>query len=373
MRKKVFIILSVILAISTHLFAYTDGQIVKFGTNTYKVVSASAKTLCFLGCDNSVSGLLVIPATIFDNKDVTFTVTEVGGDETYLCRNITSVKLPDTMLKINWGSFNYAKLTNMNIPKNLHTIAKIAGLYQLFSPKCTVDPANSHFVNDDEGALYSKDMTELYWVPSQVTLNNGVYTVNEKVTKIYTNAFRNIVGLKKIIFPKNLAFVQKGYPTIAPDSHSLEEFEIAGGGTATYKVIDGVLFDEQEHQLVLYPRAKTTMDYHVPDGIKSVGAYAITSASKMKTIDFNQVVKLELSALYLDSGLVTITLPKDLEENENIEGCIENCPNVKEYKVPSDSRNYIAEDGIVFSKDKTKLYFYPPKKLRLHTPFRALC
>ncbi|WP_366555199.1 leucine-rich repeat protein [Prevotella intermedia] len=329
MRKKVFIILSVILAISTHLFAYTDGQIVKFGTNTYKVVSASAKTLCFLGCDNSVSGLLVIPATIFDNKDVTFTVTEVGGNDAYGCKNITSVKLPDTMLKINWSSFNYAKLTNMNIPKNLHTIAKGTGWAQLSSPKCTVDPANSHFVNDDEGALYSKDMTELYWVPSQVTLNNGVYTVNEKVTKIYWNAFHDIVGLKKIILPKNLAFVQKGFPTITPASNSLEEFEITGGGTTTYKVIDGVLFDEQEHQLVVYPRAKITMVYRVPDGIKSVGSYAITSANKMKAIDFNQVVKLELSALFADNGLVTIILPKDLEENENIEGCIEACLNVK--------------------------------------------
>ena|GEM_PF-7068753 len=47
MRKKVFIILSVILAISTHLFAYTDGQIVHFDGNHYTVISAAKKIYVF--------------------------------------------------------------------------------------------------------------------------------------------------------------------------------------------------------------------------------------------------------------------------------------------------------------------------------------
>ncbi|MDD7273936.1 MAG: hypothetical protein PUG96_08330, partial [Prevotellaceae bacterium] len=68
----------VMLLLPTQLSAYTDGQIVKFGQDYYRVISAEAKTLSYLGCDDAKSGHLIVPATVFDGKDVTFKVKKIG-------------------------------------------------------------------------------------------------------------------------------------------------------------------------------------------------------------------------------------------------------------------------------------------------------
>ncbi len=361
-KNKYFLLLLLFLAISTRAFAYVTDEIVKFGSHTYRVVSASAFTLAFLGTDDTTTGQLVIPATVNDGKDVTFTVTVVGGSFVHKCNNITSVVLPETIVEIKGSSFNNAKLESINIPKNVAKIDQIAFTYLLKTPKFNVSTENTYFTSDADGVLYSKDMSTLYAVPSDVTVNNGVYAINENVTYIKYNAVflpNSTKGLKTLIFPKNLQQIDMGWPTVAPCT-TITTFEIASGGTTPFRVVDGVLFKDAE--LVAYPRAKNVVDYKVPDGITSVATYALYANNFMKTLDLNQVTKLANSSLYSLGNLITVTLPKGLEEGPTIEGCIESCNRIKNYIVPSDSENYYGENGIVFSKDKKKLYFYPPAK-----------
>ena len=227
-------------------------------------------------------------------------------------------------------------------------------------PKFKVEAGNTAFCSDTDGVLYSKDGTTLYAVPMNVTLTNGTYTINDNVTKILLNAFRYISGLKKLVFPKNLKTIETGYPTIAP-WNQVEEFAITSGGTTKFKVIDGVLFNDTE--LSIYPNRKSTTAYTLPDGIISVASYAIFAANKLTSIDLNQATTLALSSLYSDNSLKTITLPKNIKKDGLTEGCFEDCLNVTEYKVPTENTDFVADDGIVFSKDKSTLYFYPPAKV----------
>ena len=346
-------------ALSTGLHAYTVGQIVTFGQNTYQVLTASAPdfTLCFLG--STVSGELIVPATVTDGIDTEFTVTEVGGNEGYKCNNVTSVVLPETVTKINVGSFSGASLNSMNIPKSVVSISHTAGYLWKKVPVYTVDPENSNFSADSDGALYSKDMTALYSVPSAVNLNDGTYTVAESVTDIYWDAFLQNKNLKKIVLPPNLQSIEVAYPSITFACPNLEAFEVASGGTTIFRAIDGVLFDG--NTLVNYPQGKKTETYTVPEGVTEIAEYAIADNSYMKTIDLNDVTKLNSSSLSNNPNLETVTLPTNLS-NESIDGAIVSCTSIKAFIVPEDCVNFAGVDGVVFSKDMKTLYFYPPNK-----------
>ena len=361
-----YLLMLLIIAIPIVGYAYNDNEQFSKDGNHYRVVSGTKNTLAYLGSDENVKGHLTLPETIFDGRDVTFTVIGVEYSPLYNCKNITSVTLPRTIEYINNDSFRSAELTSLNIPKSVIRIHDEAWASMPALPKFDVDAANEHFSSDTDGALYSKDKSVLRAVPSIVSLAGGAYTINESVKRISRAAFVATQGLTKLIFPKNLQQIIDGYPTIAP-THTIVEFDIVSGGSTPFNVRDGVLF--RGDSLVLYPRAKPTEDYQVPAGVKGIVSYAISNSSKMQTIDLNDVTYMGNAAIYAAYNLTSITLPKNISLNTNeaikdglVEGCFEANLKVKEYKVQPGNQDFMAEDGVIYSTDKKTLYFYPPSK-----------
>ena len=361
-----YLLMLLITAIPIVGYAYNDNEQFSKDGNHYRVVSGTKNTLAYLGSDESVKGHLALPKTIFDGRDVTFTVIGVEYSPLFNCKNITSVTLPETIEYINNDSFRSAYLTSLNIPKSVIRIHDEAWASIPALPKFTVDAANQHFSSDTDGALYSKDKSVLRAVPSNVSPAGGVYTINESVQRISRAAFVATTGLTKLIFPKNLKQIIDGYPTIAP-THTIVEFDIVSGGSTPFNVRDGVLF--RGDTLVLYPRAKPTKNYQVPAGVKGIVSYAISNSSKMETIDLNDVTYMGNAAIYAADNLTSITLPKNIRLNTNeaikdglVEGCFEANLKVKEYKVQPGNQDFMAEDDVIYSTDKKTLYFYPPSK-----------
>ena len=365
--KKIKLRLLVLLlsVIPIGLYAYTNGQIVKLNGMNYKVTSVALHQLAFLNAENVV-GHLVIPQTVPDNKGITFTVTGVTFMGGYLCKDITSVELPESITYLDAGVFSGASLVSINIPKNVKRIEENANTQLKKVPKYTVDPANPYFSSDSDGALYSKDGKTLRFVPSSVPLVDGIYTVKTNVDTIKNSCFSLIDGLKKIVLPPNLKDISVGYPSIAP-LNSLEEFVVASGGTTHFRAVEGVLCRDEE--LMLYPRAKNTEDYTVPDGITSLAGFSIAYPEKMKTIDLNKVTSLAKSSLFSAYKLTKIKLPRDLKKynpttKKGMEpGCFGACTKVDEYIVPTENTDFEAVEGVIYSKpNKDILYFYPAGK-----------
>ena len=361
------------MAIPQSLWAYTVHQVVSFdnGETYYKVLVPEGQNASLMFLGTKKTGELVIPAEINDDAGVTFKVTEVGFQSGYTSYGVTSVELPETIIKLNNDCFLGAKLTEMNIPKSVTEISEWAWSAMKEVPKCTVESGNTVFESDDKGALYTKGKKELRCVPSKVMEENstGIYTVDDKVEKICLNAFHGITNLKKIVLPKNLQAVQEGYPSIVV-STDLVEFEMPTGGTTNFRVEDGVLFNNVTKTLVCYPRAKTTEAYKVPDDIKRIAVFAMMVNLYMTSLDLNNVETMEVSALYKPQKLETITIPKPLLKGTKTnsishglqEGAFEECSKLKEYKVHPDNPDFTDEAGVLFSKNKDILYFYPPAK-----------
>ena len=357
-RTLLFTFALLLLAIPIQMKAYTVGETVWHEDLAYKVLNITDFNVAFIGARDSKVGAITIPSSFDDGKGTTFHVTQIGGGGAK-CKNITAVTLPETIEKFDDACFGDANLTALTIPSNVKTIVHSAFYNIGTKPKITVASGNQHFSSDTNGCLYSKDGKELYSVPSALNPTEGIYNVPESVEKIYYSAFHQVTGLRKLVLPKNLQYVETGFPTITP-SDDLEEFDIAAGGTSLYRVIGGVLFKDAE--LVAYPRAKATTTYQVPNGITSIAPRAIDKCKLMETIDLNQVTKLNNTSIYAAKKLKSITLPKNLEK-ENVVGAIASCQNIEEYKAPPGGCvNFEVADGVVYSKDKSMLYFFPPRK-----------
>ena len=364
MKKLKFLLLALLLvAIPKSLWAYTKDQIVPFGDMTYKVLvpNGTKPTLMFLG--TTKSGALEIPAEVKDGAGTTFTVTEVSGDTRYPCKDVTSVKLPETIVKLGDVCFYGAKLTEINIPKNVSEISHTAWAGLDAVPECKVVTENTHFDSDDNGVLYTEGNAELRSVPSNIAAKTGnsTYTVNSAVTSIAKGAFFSNPGLKKVILPSNLQEVEEGWPSIAATSQ-LEEFEMTPSSTAKYEVKEGVLFTKGPNKLVLYPQAKNVAEYTVPEGVKEIASYGISSNKYITSIDLKDVTKVQISALVNLLKLKTITIPKNLKKEGLEKGAFEGCSALEAYKVAEGNTDFSAVGGVLFSENKEILYFYPLAK-----------
>lgn len=109
-KIKLLLLTLLFMAIPKGLYAYTNGQIVKIDGMNYKVMSSALHTLAFLNAEN-VTGHLEIPGTVPDGHGITFTVTRVSFVGGYTCKNITSVKLPETVTDLDVGVFKDASLS----------------------------------------------------------------------------------------------------------------------------------------------------------------------------------------------------------------------------------------------------------------------
>lgn len=364
MKEIRFLLLALLLiAIPQSLWAYTKDQIVTFDNMTYKVLIATGNkpTLMFLG--TTKMGALVIPDKINDNQGTTFTVTEVSGDTRFPCKDVTSVKLPETIVKLGNICFYDAKLTEINIPKSVSEIDHVVWAGVKAVPECKVDAANTHFDSDDNGVLYTEGKVELRSVPSNIATKTGsnTYTVNSAVTSIAKGAFFSNPGLKKVILPANLQEVEEGWPPIASTSQ-LEEFEMTPSSTAKYEVKEGVLFKKEPSRLVLYPHAKNVANYTVSVGVKEMASYGIAGNGNMTSIDLNEVIKVETSTIVDIAKLKKIKLPKDIKKVGLRQGAFESCNALEAYEVAAGNTDFSAVGGVLFSENKEILYFYPLAK-----------
>lgn len=360
-KIKLFLLALLFAAIPNFLWAYTKDKVVTFEGLSYKVLEEDGPgkdpKLMFVG--TTKTGHVDIPAIVNDGKGITFKVTEIGAEGDYNCKNVTSVKMPESIVKINDGSFSDSKITKIDIPKNVAEIQTNAWIKMSKNPECHVASGNPNFESDDYGVLYTKGKTELRTVPHNIMSKVGgdTYTVNTTVKYITKGAFRDSENLKKIKLPTTLEKVDDFWPTIASTS-TLEAFVMDGVGT-NFQVVEGVLFTKGPSKLIRYPYAKNQATYTVPAGVTGIAGNGFSGTPSLTDINLNEVTKVDVSAIANVPNLKKITLPKNLRKTGLVQGAFENCPKLEAYVVAPGNPDFSAEDGVLFSADKKTLYFYP--------------
>lgn len=172
---------------------------------------------------------------------------------------------------------------------------------------------------------------------------------------------------------------------------------------------EGVLFNKDKTMLIAYPSARTESSYVVPDSVKTIdyssfsnkylksitlgnsveevhnledciNLESVTVNSKNKNFAFSDGVlynKNKTSIIWVASYVTSLVIPdsvtsglsisssaiKNLKIGAGIEDiyCID-CPNLESVTVSGNSKSFVVEDGILYTKDKKTLVKYPSKK-----------
>ena len=253
------------------------------------------------------------------------------------------------------------KSESIVIPDKLggYTVSSIH--YSAFSfctslERIIVDECSSYFSNDENGVLYNKEKTELLYYP--IAKKDSVFSIPDGVKTIGTCAFVDAVNLTEIIFAESveviseLAFnscnglvdvvIGSGVKTIKDNAfencinletvyfsssvQQIGKFVFIGSNKISKIIVNennnnysndecGVLFNKDKTELIYYPIGSTETKYTIPNGVLTIGDYAISGAVNLEKLKMSESVeKVGICAFESCINLIELNLSENLKE-----------------------------------------------------------
>ena len=221
-------------------------------------------------------------------------VTSIGDYAFYGCSSLTSITIPESVTSIGDGAFiGCSALTSITIPKGVTSIGNGAFSDCSSLHEIIVDDENSDFTSI-KGALYSKDITELYCCPAG--LMETSFTIPETVTSIGSNAFNGCSSLTSVTIPESVTSIGSN------------AFNGCSGLTSV-TIPDGVTSIEYCAFLLCSRLTSVT----IPEGVISIGGRAFWFCSSLTSITIPEsVTSIGYDAFYHCSSLTSITIPESV-------------------------------------------------------------
>ena len=217
-------------------------------------------------------------------------ITEIPYHAFYKCSNLTTVEIPATVTKMGKN----------DVFEGCRSLEEI-----------TVAAGNEHFTAED-GILYNADKTDVLICPpgksGDITLPETVTTIagsafkdcakltgvtlHEGITKIENVVFEGCDSLTEVTLPASLTHLGNGAFNNCAGLTSLN----VTAGNADFSSQNGVLYDKDKTELLLYPMAKSDTDFTVPDSVTSIASYAFKGARYLENVTAGDLTSIESSA-----------------------------------------------------------------------------
>ncbi|MDO5665420.1 MAG: leucine-rich repeat protein, partial [Bacteroidia bacterium] len=336
-------------------------------------------------------GITAIPEGLFSNcaalTSVTFPtsgITSVGSFAFESTRALAEITLPEGITTLGDFVFRGSGITSATLPNSITTIG-IGGFQDCSSLTSANIPNQLAAI-----PVFTFYRTKL----TSIIIPNSVKSIGER-------AFSNIWALQEITFPNsieyigNFSFASTNIKTIsipqsvktiggaAFDTHSLTGITVDPNNTVYSSDAEGVLFNKNKTELVQYPRAKTATEYTIPSTVTTILYSAMANVTSLITITIpNSVKEIHRGAFASCINLTTVTIPGSVTGIAN--NAFFNCPKLTTSHIPASvtglgggafagtetvaftvdpaNPNYMAENGVIYTKDKKTIVQYPAKK-----------
>ena len=243
----------------------------------------------------------------------------------------------------------------------------------------------SHEVKADTGTIRSEDWEYKINDTGENTISIVKYYGNETnlkvpdeidgkiVTEIAQKAI-NQTSLRTISLPKTLTYIGDSDFSHAKNLTSIEVRDSEYGKTHFWTDENGVLYEYFDHytevdqttydkylELLCYPSAKIEKSYTVDNKVTAIGSSAFSNCFYLEKVNLGDGVrKLGVAAFKNCMSIQSITIPKNVQKiGYNVAYF---CDKLAAYHVDEQNENYCDIDGVLYTKDKSKLVIYPKAK-----------
>ena len=258
------------------------------------------------------------------------------------CINLKSFKLPSNLKVIGYSALNSVKVSEIKIPETVNKIEDYAfsGCSDLESIDLT---GNSKYIYEN-GMLMPVEKNKVLFISSKYMKSITTFAIPEGITN-FDIGITSYTNINKIIIPATLVSLGEG---IFPKT--ITEVEVTEGNSK-FLSENNILYDKETKRLKMcYSKEQ---NIKIQEGIEEIGGSSFMQATNAIEIDFPDSVTV-LSGQVFDgcSALKQINLGKNITYIDPIImlfGCNANV------NISNENPNYVVEDGILYSKDKSKL------------------
>lgn len=215
------------------------------------------------------------------------------------------------------------------------------------------DTIYKYTVKDNEVTITKIETTkDTINIPAKI---NGL-----PVTAVESDAFFKLFRLK--------GFKSINIPATVTDLNEPVIFDVTGTEAfnvdkenPVYSSKDGVLFDKKGTNLISYPNGNKAKEYTVPEGVKTIAAYAFYHSDVEVLHLAESLESIEQNAFYQHKYL------KDLFIGSNVkyisDKAFDTNPCLRNIDVSGDNKYFSDDVGVLYNKDKTTLILYPSGRL----------
>lgn len=260
------------------------------------------------------------------------------------------VQILDGVEEIAYGAFGGCEqLRKITIPTSVKRIAPYA-----FSSCVSVDTfIVPEGVKEIEEGVFSRCLnTRCIELPSTITkIGAGAFLKCEEVdtfilpkgvVEIGEEAFRKCFSVDEIVLPESLKKIGRR----AFSMNSIRRISIPDGVTNLPEA--------------LFQFARTLEYVKLPNSITVIPRETFDDCRSLKSVTIPESVKIIDHAFSECNSIKTLYIPASVDSIHDV--AFHSCQNLEAIIVDKDNKRYCSEDGLLFSKDKTALLFYPLTK-----------
>ena len=279
--KKIFsLILSLAMLLSivwvVDFSAYADVQTGKCGNNVTYSFDTETGVLTISGTGD-MTNYLYGQSPFYSNDNVKSVViengiTSIGMHAFSNCISLTSVIISDSVTNIGDSAFSSCvNLKNVKIPNSVTSIE-----FSAFN-----------------------DCTSLTTI-----------TISDSVTSIGPYAFSRCISLTSITIPDSVTSI--GYGAFS-NCKSLTAIEVSDNNK-NYFSINGILFNKDKFELIIYPAGKKNREYKIPNSVTGIGTFAFSGCDALINITIpNSVTSIGWSVFEYCTSLKSVTIPDSVK------------------------------------------------------------